>query len=578
MEAPHFLEFVHRHETLIINIARPNNGNNSPTMEPQRTSDLSAHIINNALYDCLTTCSSDGELLLSQAQSFQIQKQGKVYLFTLRKNYWSDGTPVTAKDFENTWKYLMRPEIECPNPHLHYIIKNARRAKAGKISTDRIGVKALDASTLRVELTKPIAYFLELVSSFAFAPLHESSIQGLYPSPKTTYYPLISNGPFRLNHWTPSVELVLDKNPHFYKAKEIALNRIRLNYLVNDLRIVDDFLSRNIDLLVKNFPILFKHKAIKHLIHHEELASGHLARTCCCLFNCKQFPFNNKKLRKAFNNAIDRPKILQRLTMMGEEAASGLLPPFYRPDYTPSSFSKFDLLKARALFKEALEEAEIPLEKLQKSLKLYYPHTEFYYNLAEDLVEGWQLIFDMKITAEPLSLKELGKKMTKRDYSMALLSWTPYYNHPRSLLERFLVKKNPKNYCHWNTKKFVQLLQQADLAKSTEESWEYCRQADDILIEEAPIASIFYARYGTLVQPYVKNFKISPLGVVNFDEIFFDQTMLVKRPFPEHPLVEELIQMLKQSIPDPLRKMNWYGVNFASPYEDYLCSLHRPDL
>ncbi len=578
MDSPHLLEFVHRHETLVINIAKPNNGSDFRTIEPQRTSDTSAHNINYALYDCLTKCTASGKLVLSQAESVEISKSGKIYTFKLRKNCWSDGTPVTARDFEDTWKYLMKPEVDCPNAYLHYIIKNAKQAHDGKISIDEIGVRAIDDLTLRVELNKPIGYFLDLVSSFAFAPLHSSSIKGFIPNPKTTYYPLISNGPFRLNHWTPSVELVLDKNPYFHGASSVALNRIRLNYLVNDLRVVDYFLSRSIDLMVKNFRILFKHKAIKHLINQEQLLSDHLATTSCCIFNCNKFPFNNRKLRQAFRDAIDKPKILKRLTMMGEEPATGLLPPIYRSPQEKSSFSKFDLLKARALFQEALKESKISPSKLQQSLKLFYPHTEFYFNLAEDLVEGWQFIFDIKIDSEALSLKEMTKRMARRDYSMGILSWNAYFNHPLSMLERFRSKNNSKNYCQWNTKEFSNLLKLATLAKTREESWEYCRKADEIITKEVPIAPIFHARYGTLIQPYIKNFKISPLGIVNFDEISFDQSMLMQRPFPEHPLAQELVEMLKQSISEPLRKMNWYGVNFTSPYEDYLCSMHHPDL
>ena len=160
---------------------------------------------------------------------------------------------------------------------------------------------------------------LDLVTFYVFAPLHSSSIAGFFPEPHSTYYPLISNGPFKLCHWSPNVELVMDKNPHYYRAKEIYFERIRLNYLVNDLRVIDHFLQRDIDLVVKRFKILFKHKAIKLLVNTNDMNSIHLSDTCCCVFNCIDPVFRNKDLRRALSMGIDRPKLLQRLTMMGED-------------------------------------------------------------------------------------------------------------------------------------------------------------------------------------------------------------------------------------------------------------------
>ncbi len=577
MKDDHTFPFVHRHKTLVANIAKPDYRSSPGRIEPQRTSDISAQTLAHLLYDNLTRCLSNGEIILSQAQTYEVSDDGKAYIFTLRENHWSDGSLVRAQDFENTWKYLLRPDIECPSSYFFFFIKNAKKAKEGKISPDQIGVKSLSDSRLRIVLEKPISFILDLLACYVFAPLHPSSIEGFYPNPDSTYYPLISNGPFKLCHWSPNVELVMDKNTHYYRAKEIYLERIRLNYLVNDLRVVDHFLQRNIDVMVKRFRILFKHEAIKHLVSSKELLSDQLTDTCCCIFNCKNPIFKHKKLRRAFSMGIDRPKVLQRLTVMGEQAATGLLSPIYRGNEESTNFSKFDLLEARKLFQEVLKEEKISQKTFSSQLMLFFPHSEFYFNLAEDLKECWEFIFDMKITTEPLTLDEMTKRMAERDFSMAILSWNSYYFHPISMLERFRTKNDAKNYCQWNTKEFTELLQQASCAKTQKKSWEFCKQADDIIKEEAPIAPIFHACYGTLIQPYVKNFKVSPMGVVNFDEITFDEELLVQRPIPEHPLAKELIVMLKQSIREPLKKMGWYGVNFTSPYHDYLSSMRFPD-
>ena len=569
--------FVHRHKTLVTNISRPDYRSVPERIEPQRTTDGSAQTISCALYDTLTRYLASGELILSQAESYEIKNGGKTYIFALRKNCWSDGSLVTAHDFERTWKYLLTPGIECPCSYYFFFLKNAKKAKHGKIPVDQIGVRALSDHLLRIDLEKSISFLLDLLTFYVFAPLHSSSIAGFFPEPHSTYYPLISNGPFKLCHWSPNVELVMDKNPHYYRAKEIYFERIRLNYLVNDLRVIDHFLQRDIDLVVKRFKILFKHKAIKLLVNTNDMNSIHLSDTCCCVFNCIDPVFRNKDLRRALSMGIDRPKLLQRLTMMGEEAADYLLPPMYRLHSSHKEFSKLELLQARQLFQDAIKAANLSPKKLAKSFTLLFPHSEFYFNLAEDIKECWEFIFDIKVRTEPMTLEDMTKKMALRNYSMAILSWNAYYHHPLSILERFRSKNNPKNYCHWNTREFVQLLQKATYASTKEESWNYCQRADEIIKEEAPLAPIFYARFGSLVQSYVKNFVTSPIGDIHFDAISFDEEMLRKRPFPEHPLAGDLVEMLRESIPKPIRKMNWYGVNFSSPYNDYLNSLRFPD-
>lgn len=577
MPSDQIFPFVHRHKTLVANIARADFRSIPSRIEPQQTTDTAAQLISSLLYDTLTRLDSEGSVVLSQAERLEISQDRKTYVFHLRDNRWSNGTSVTAHDFEASWKYLLRQEIDCPNTYFFFFIRNARKAKEGLVSLDEVGIKALSNKTLLVELEKAIPFFLELLSCYAFAPLHASSIEGFYPNSDTTHYPLVSNGPFKLCHWSPNVELVMDKNPHFHRAKEIFLERIRVNYLANDLRIIDHFLQRNVDLMLKRHRIVFKHKAIKHLIASQELVSGPLADTCCCLFNTTNSVLKHKKLRKALSMGIDRAKILHRLTLMGEQAADGLLPPSYRKNYAPSSFSKFDLLKARELFHSACEECNITPKQLENNLTLLFPHSEFYFNLAEELKECWEFIFDVKVTTTPMTMESMIKEMSLGKFSMAILTWHAYYHHPISLLERFRTKSNPKNYCRWNTKEFVKLLDLAAYASTNEESWDYCQKADDIIREEAPIAPIFYGRYGTLVQPYIKNFKVSPLGVINFDEIEYDEEMLLQRPFPEHPFAKELVSMLKQSISDPIKKMKWYGVKFSSPYDDYLNSMRFPD-
>ena len=120
----------------------------------------------------------------SVAESFDVDESLTVYTFHLRDTKWSDGTPVTAMDFEQTWKRVLDPMFPSPFAFMMYVLKNGEAAKRGRIALDEVGVKALDEKTLRVELEYPANYFTQLLATQTFLPYpdriakHNEQFQG----------------------------------------------------------------------------------------------------------------------------------------------------------------------------------------------------------------------------------------------------------------------------------------------------------------------------------------------------------------------------------------------------------------
>ena len=144
---------------------------------------------------------TDLDIVPDLARSWEIFDSGRRYVFHLRSDArWSDGQPVTAHDFEFTWKYQLNPANASLNHELLFDIKGARACYEGRAQPDDIGVHALDDLTLVVELEEPVGHFLQLLScggTFAI-PRHAVEAHGAQWANADN---IITNGPFRLETW-----------------------------------------------------------------------------------------------------------------------------------------------------------------------------------------------------------------------------------------------------------------------------------------------------------------------------------------------------------------------------------------
>lgn len=535
----------------ILHVNLPHLKQSMRTLEPPRTSDISVMNIGYSLYEGLMRPREDGSVELGQAESLEIDAAKRIYRFHLKKNGWSDGTPVTAQHFENTWKQIILGKIDCPNVFLFEYIKNVKAVREGRADIDEVGIRSLRDDILEIELEKPISFFLELLGSNFCLPLHPVSIEGFLPDPNSTSYPLISNGPFKLTHWIPNVELIFEKNNFFHRADDVRLRKIHFNYINSEIATIDRFLDHSMDLLGRPFPCLIKHKAMRYLFQKGHFQLNPLASTTCVVLNFNRFPLNHPKLRQALYHSIDRTSLVNRLAMFDGGAATNLLPPVFSPENAnPKTSTKNEMLDARRMFKQVLEEIGLQPKDLKEHLSILYPHNEFYFNLAMDLKEAWEFLFDMEIRTEQLVLSDIKRKLVERQFSIALITWYPDFYHPIALLNRFRNPDNSKNYSGWYNQRFSELIEEAENAATREESYRLCLEAEKILLHEVPIIPLLHGRYPVMTQAYVKNFSISPIGIINFDKIYLDENYKPEQN-PLYGERDKIVDLLQECIKPP---------------------------
>ena len=180
-----------------------------------------------ALFEGLLRFDRFGEPQPGLAESWNLSSDGKTYTFHLRANgRWSNGDPVTARDFAQSWKRILLPETASEYAYLLYHIKNAESFNEGKLTDfSQVGITVIDDRTLQIGLEAPVPYFLDLCCFMTFLPVHMPTVEK-YGDNWIKPDRLVNDGPFRLKEWRLNYRIRLEKNPSYWDAEHVALNTI----------------------------------------------------------------------------------------------------------------------------------------------------------------------------------------------------------------------------------------------------------------------------------------------------------------------------------------------------------------
>src|SRR3954469_6738802 len=166
-----------------------------------------------------------GKPIPGMPQSWTTAPDGRSWAFKLREGSWSDGEPCTAEDFVFAWQRLLDPATGGLYAYFLYVIRNAQAVNAGKMPPSAAGIRALDPHTLEIRLEHPAPYLLEMLTHMTMfpQPRHVVTAKGKAWAKPGNY---VSNGPYVLSEWVPNDHITLVKNPRFYDADKVAIQRV----------------------------------------------------------------------------------------------------------------------------------------------------------------------------------------------------------------------------------------------------------------------------------------------------------------------------------------------------------------
>jgi len=496
-------------------VLRWNLGADPRTLDPQlNAANDGGHVINNT-FEGLMRELPGGKAEPAMAESYEISEDGKTYTFHLRDAKWSDGQPVKAQDFEYAWKRALDPNL-IPEPSEYsfqlFYIKGGQDFFEGKASKDDVAVKALDDKTLQVELIAPTPYFLELTGFYTYMPTRQDIVEKDPENWARTPELAVSNGPFKLVEYTMGDRLVLEKNPEYWNADKVKIDRIEAPMIVEDSTALTAYEAGDLDVL-HNVP----NQEIPRL-KAEDPTFYIRAKvgTYYYNFNVQKKPFDDVRVRRALTLAIDRTAIVEKVTQAGEIPATGFTPPGLFDDQG-RDFRKtngdFGIDPKAAKVEEAkalLAEAGYPDGEGFPTFELLYNTNEGHKAIAEAIQEMWKQNLGINATLQNQDWAVFQDNRMNGNFEVARGGWIGDYLDPMTMLDLF-TSYSPLNDPHWYNDEFDALIEKAKVTTGAERS-QALYDAEKMMMDAQIVAPVYHYVDKLAVKEYVKDVEMVGTG------------------------------------------------------------------
>lgn len=494
------------------------------TVDPRKNWDQITSTFLSLIYEGLTRLKPNGEIELALAESVELSQDQKTYRFFLRESSWSDGHPVTAHDFEYSWKKTLDPNFPSLSPQLFYPIKNAELASKGILSLEEVGVRAIDDHILEIELNHPTPYFLSLISFCSFYPIPRHVEMQNLQWEKSSENKIVSSGPFKISQWKRKQEIVCEKNPLYWNANNVTCKNLHISIINNPYAVMQLFDQDELDLvsvILCSLPL----DALGPYKHDGTLKLTPAGGTVFCSFNTQQYPFHNQNIRKAFSYAIDRQHIVENITRLNEIPAERCLPPSLVKDEQKTLFPSFDEALARKHLSLGLQELgiisnqnqDLGLRLFLNNLTLLFDANQLNWKIAEALQECWKRVLGFRIRLESSDFHSYIQNLNKRNYNIGLAYWLAQFNDPMNIFERFKNRSLPKNFPGYENPQFNNLLESSSTEIRPDVRKKILTQAESLFLDDMPLAPIYHYNHAYLCKPYLTGVEITAIGAFNFN-------------------------------------------------------------
>ena len=298
-------------------------------MDPsQNTYSRSSFVLQN-LFAGLYKLGPDGETYIPAcAESYEVSEDGKTYTFKMKEGLkWSDGSALTAHDFEYTWKHTLNPDVASPTASDLWVLDNAKEYNNGECTADEVGVKAIDDLTLVVTTDYFAPWFPSLTATTAFFPVNKAVVEAEGEPWTKNVETYVSNGPFMLTEYSSLDKIVMSKNPNYHDAANVTIDKIEFMLSADDTAIYAAYNAGNVD-FIDTVPT----DEIAALLDNDEFYIVDNLGTYYVAFNVNSELFEGKTaeeaacMRLAFNILIDRDYIVENVGQTGQVAASSYIP------------------------------------------------------------------------------------------------------------------------------------------------------------------------------------------------------------------------------------------------------------
>ncbi len=437
------------------------------------------------------------------ARSWDINESGTEYTFHLRDDaLWSDGSRVTAEHFVYSFRRILSPALGSEYAYMLYPMKNAEKFHKGEISDfAEVGARAVDDTTLRIELGAPTPYFLQLLTHYSWFPVHPSTIEEFGEIDErgtrwTRPENYVGNGPFVLSEWKMNEVIAVEKNPNYWDHEQVSLSGIRFYPIENaqteertfrsgDLHVTHTVPPNKISWYRENAP--------------EELRIDPYFGTYYYLVNTTRDALKDSRVRRALAMTIDRESIIKTILKGDQSPAYHFTPP-QTAGYTSPAKTSYDPEAARAL----LAEAGFPGGEGFPGFELLYNTQETHHMVAQAIQQMWNKELGIEVTLTNQEWKVYLATTQRIEHDVARAGWIGDYLDPNTFLNLW-VTDGGNNRTGWSHERYDSLLQAASLLPASEERLNLFGKAETILMDQMPVIPIYFYTSNALVHTSVEN-------------------------------------------------------------------------
>jgi oligopeptide transport system substrate-binding protein len=420
------------------------------------------------------------------ASSWEISPDGKIYTFHLRTNLlWSTGEPITSADVVYSWIRALDPKTACRYAGQLYYLKNGEEFNTGKITNAAlVGVSAPDKFTVRAELRAPTAFFLDLCAFQTLAVVPRQAIEK-YGDRWLMQKPVPVSGAYELESWRLNDKIRLRKNTNYWDAANTKSDIIDILPVGMATTALNLYERGQVDVVWdKN---LIPSELMDVLLKRPDFHSFSYLGTYFIRINVTRKPFNDARVRKALALAIDKERIVKKITRAGEQATSHLVPPNTH-NYTSPEGLGYDPQLARKL----LAEAGFPDGKgFPRFEYLIDSSSTTHENIGVEIQQMWHDELGLQVDIRKVETQVFWGMWARLEFDVSRAGWIGDYNDANTYLGMF-VTGDGNNETGWGNAHYDDLIRSANEETDVAKREKIFQEAETMLIrDELPVIPLY---------------------------------------------------------------------------------------
>jgi len=483
-------------------VLRRGNGGEPQTLDPALAEDVHAFAVLSDLYEGLIVEAGDASLLPGVAERWEVSPDGDQYTFYLRQDaVWSNGTPVTSQQFVAAFRRVIAPGTISSYAFLFEPIANYHAVIAGQLPPEELGIRAIDERTLVIELTSPAQHFPGILAMPIAYPLYPGNgdVGRRFRDPDL----FVGNGPYLIQSWSIGEKIRLEKNPNYRNASAIQIQAVEFFPIANPNTELNMYRAGELDM---TWTVPTEHIAELRETHVDTLRIAPSLALYYLAFDLSEPPFDDVRLRQALTMAIDR-QILVDVLGRGEQAAFGLVPP---------GVANYDAARYTWQFMAAEERQTIARDLFGQAgydeghslqLRLTYDTGDIHETVALAVTSMWREVLGIDVELQKKEWKYfLATRDDRSAWQIMRFAWSGDYNDASAFTDIFR-SDSEQNLPGYLNPVYDRLLDEASGHINLDDRAEKMKAAESELLNDYPIAPLYFYVSKHLVSDRVKNFE-----------------------------------------------------------------------